>query len=194
MSSQEPTEKRRRLSPVGAVKAFFTHDIRLRREGRGLQIALVPRDTAGTPLDTSAAGPAGPGHEQLPMFQALKGLLDAAPNSRGTLRHIAAVERQLRRHGTLELDRLNLPALEVVLRQLDGLVEPPMSPPLAELRAQIVAALNLRRRQLEQAGRQREVDAEAAAAAHMAALHEMLGEELDVEESTPSEFEREAAK
>jgi hypothetical protein len=201
--SRPDARARRRLSPVGVVKAFFTHDLQLRRDGKNLHLELVPRDTGAATLPSMP--PAQPRFDDLPMAQALRVVLDAAPNSRTTLRHLAAVERQLCKRGYLTLERLTLPALDVLLRQLDGLVEPPLSPPLAELRAQIVAATSLQRRQLQDAERERaqaakvaaaaaaEAAAEAAAAEHMAALSGLLGESLEVSEATPTDFQRAAS-
>jgi hypothetical protein len=193
MSASAPSRprSRRRLSPVGAVKAFFTHDVQVRREGRQLHLELVPRGTAPAEPPRATGDTSTPRFDKLPMAQALKAVLDAAPASRRTLRHLAAVERQLLRHGCLHLEKLSLPALEVLLRQLDALVEPPLSQPLGELRAQIAAALALLRRQTSEAARQREAD--AAVAAHMEALSDLLGEKLEVSEATPTDFDRAAS-
>jgi hypothetical protein len=192
--SRPDDRARRKLSPVGVVKAFFTHDVQLRRDGRNLHLELVPRGTAAPELARVAGNSAEPRFDNLPMYQALKALLDPAPDSRRTLRHLAAVERQLLRRGCLHLEKLTLPALEVLLRQFDGLVEPPLSQPLAELRAQIVAALALQRRQQQEAERAQQLAAaEAAAAEHMEALSALLGEKLEVSEGTPTDFQRVAS-
>ena len=91
MSAPAPPDPRarRRLSPIGAVKAFFTHDLQLRRDGRNLHLELVPREAGEAAL---ASVPQNrPRFDNLPMAQALKETGLAVP----PVRPIAASRRDL---------------------------------------------------------------------------------------------------
>lgn len=122
-----------------AVRALFVRQVRMRRVDGKLAVALdksEPRQAAG-----------GAGTES-PLRAELKALLDAAPQSRSLLRHLAAVEHGLKHKDStgLFLFEVEPARLRVALRQLDGLA--PASPPagLVALRARIVDAVDSRER------------------------------------------------
>jgi hypothetical protein len=80
------------------------------------------------------------------MHPALRKGLDAAPNSRKMLRHLATVEHHLWRSGSLFLHDLSLSALQRILDQLDGVAGTPLESGLAPLRGWLVDTIAARER------------------------------------------------
>jgi hypothetical protein len=131
-------------APVGLVKAVFTHHLKLRREGRGLKLALEAdgrRDAAG-PADSSRQGDV----VAIGMRDELRALLDGVPQSRSVLTHLAVIEHHLRRKDALFLFDLPLHVARQAVRQLDGLVVPPVGEGLGALRKRLIDAIESRER------------------------------------------------
>jgi len=137
---EQETEERSWLG--NAVRALFVRQVRVRRVDGKPGVALDKAESR------QAAGGAGGAGTESPLRAELKALLDAAPQSRSLLRHLAAVEHGLKYKDPtgLFLFEVEPARLRVALRQLDGLA--PASPPagLAALRARIVDAVASRER------------------------------------------------
>jgi hypothetical protein len=129
---------------VGLVKAVLTHHVKLRRDGRGVKLALEadadPRDI------TDAESVPGGDQDAVPMHDALRALLDGVPHSRSVLTHLAVIEHHLRRKGSLFIFDLPLHVARQALRQLDGLAVPPVDEGMAALRGRLADAIELRER------------------------------------------------
>jgi hypothetical protein len=127
---------------VGLVKAVFTHHVKLRRDGRGVKLAL---EADAGPRNISDPGSA-PGVDQdaMPMHAALRALLDGVPHSRSVLTHLAVIEHHLSRKGSLFLFDLPLHVARQALRQLDGLAVPPVDEGTAALRGRLADVIQLR--------------------------------------------------
>lgn len=126
------------LSPRRLFRAFFVDQLRLRRRGRRLQLVLrstedAPPQAAGEPV----AAAAGMGQ----MRQALTALLDSRAGSREVLRHLAALEHNLRVQRAPFFHQLSPSSLQAMLRQLHGLIAPPPSAGVARLMAELLSAL-----------------------------------------------------
>ncbi|MBL8289027.1 MAG: hypothetical protein JNL85_13675 [Rubrivivax sp.] len=141
------------LSPRRLLRAVFVDQLRLRREGAKLKIDLAARDALpGVPPATGSAGPARntPASAAAPtaaapsaqaMRRALGALLDSRPDSRAVLKHLAALEHQLAVQPEPFIGDLSLSSLQLMLRQLRGLVTPPPAPGVARLLAELGEAI-----------------------------------------------------
>lgn len=130
------------LSPRRLLRAFFVDQLRLRRRGRHVQIVLRPPQAAA-PRPAAEAAAANP--EMARMRQALTALLDSRAGSRPVLRHLAALEHNLRVQDAPFFRQLSPASLQAMLRQLQGLIAPPPAPGAALLMAELLAALEDRR-------------------------------------------------
>jgi hypothetical protein len=180
MSRRKPPPKasrsapRERLSPLGLVKAVFTHHVRLRREARGLTFVLEPQ--ASPVAQAVLDAPLHRDQRALAMHAGLRTALDAAPGSRKVFRHLAAIEHHLWHRGALFIHDLPLSALERVREQLDGMARGAFGTALAPLRECIADAVSAqRRRELEQEMR-------------LPPSSFFVDHKLQVSEATPSDF------
>ncbi len=172
-----------RRSPIGILKAFFTHHVGLRREGSKLN--LVMKADVG-PSDKPAAKPAAkstqPADAKTAQMHAdLGALLDAAPNSRTVLKPLASIERKLLRHGALIIPDLPATILQPALRQLDGLAVPPIARGVAELRSLLAEAIALHER----------LERQEAMNQPISSFH--VDHKMEVKDASASDFDRAAA-
>jgi hypothetical protein len=88
-----------------------------------------------------------PGSERsvVTMQRALTELLDSRSSSRSALRHLAALEQQLKAGGDQRFDRLSAASLQTMLRQLDNLIEPPPPVGAQVLMTSLLEALERKR-------------------------------------------------
>lgn len=130
--------------PTGLVKAVLTHHVKLRRNAGGLKLAFEA-DAKPRPGTNAAGSPDGDVDAAL-MREALRALLDGAPQSRTVLKHLAVIEHHLGRKGSVFLFDLSLQVARQALRQLDGLVVPPIGKGLTMLRSRLTDTIDLRER------------------------------------------------
>lgn len=130
--------------PASLVKAVLTHHVKLRRDSGGLKLALEADSKARHGSDAAGA-PDGDVDAAL-MREALRALLDGVPHSRTVLKHLAVIEHNLGRKGSVFLFDLSLHAARQALRQIDGLVMPPIGKGLAMLRSRLTDTIDLRER------------------------------------------------
>jgi hypothetical protein len=168
---------RRLLRTLGGVlRLLFVRQLRLRRVGGKLAVALEDR----RPLDAGAQAAAQADARAQDLTRGeLSALLDGAPRSRSSLRYLAALENGLRRKDPsgLFLYDVETARLQAALRQLDGLAPQP-SAGLAALRARIVDATR--------AQQQRQQQLEML----MPRSNLMQGNKVEVAEARVSDFDR----
>lgn len=135
------------LKPFGhAAKAFFQHDLALKRGKQGVEIVLEERPAeprkpgrSGKQRDEEAARKA---RAELDLvLSQLRALLDEIPESRGALKQLVFVEQALQKKGLKVLHRLPLPVLQKGLEQLEGLVTNWSPAGLANLRSKMAVAI-----------------------------------------------------
>lgn len=80
------------------------------------------------------------------MQRGLSELLDSRGESRAVLKHLAALEHQLKRGDASFMRGLSPSTLQHMLRQLHGLVAPPPSPGVALLLCELLDAVELKNR------------------------------------------------
>jgi hypothetical protein len=165
-------------SPVGLVKAVFSRHVKLRHDGEGFKLVLEASDGARTPPAADKA--ANDQAQATVMRHELRALLDGVPHSRKVLTHLAVIEHNLKRKGTLFIYELPLHVLRQALRQLDGLIAPPVPEGLEGLRCRLRDAMGLRER-LEREERLRQPVSSFLA-----------DHKLQVSEARPSDFDRAA--
>lgn len=162
------------LSPLGVVKAVFTHHVRLRREAQGLTFVLEPDAPASARANANA--PLHNDQRALAMHAGLRAALDVAPGSRKVFRQLATIEHHLWHRGSLFIHDLPLSALERVREQLDGMARGAHGAALAPLRECIADAMKAQqRRQIEQEMR-------------LPPSSFFVGHKIEVSEATPSDF------
>ncbi|MBL8327116.1 MAG: hypothetical protein JNJ89_19380 [Rubrivivax sp.] len=143
------------LSPARLWRAVFVDQLRLRRQGGKFTVELARTETAAgpgagaTPPGNPAGHPgaaAGRGAAAQPptrqMGRALGELLGSRAESRRVFTHLVALEQQLLAHDepAFLLD-LSLASLQIMLRQIDGLVAPPAPPGVSRLLAELLDAI-----------------------------------------------------
>ncbi len=135
---------RKALKPVGhAAHLFFRSQLRLRVRG-GLRLEFVERDGQRrlSPQEQAAAAErAAVGR----MVGELAQCLDADPDIRPELRHLAYLETMLRQRGLEALQAVPLDVLHKALDQFEGLVSNWSPWGLATLRSKMAVALSERR-------------------------------------------------
>jgi hypothetical protein len=131
-------------APLSILKAVFNRPRQDHREDSD-QSATRETQAHGASQAEKAAAPHND-ERALQMHAALRTALDAAPNSRKVLRHLATVEHYLWRKGTLFLHDLSLPALQRIVEQLDGVANAPLAPGMAALREWLVDTIAARER------------------------------------------------
>lgn len=166
------------LSLRGLLKAVFTDQLRLRREGPHLKIALesATPDTAPATLPPAPDPPAAP--RQL-MQRALGDLLESHAGSRSVLKHLAALEHLLKLRDDPFMHELSLSSLQHMLRQLHGLIAPPAPPGISLLQAELLDAAELKTR----------LEHERAGAGPQAISSFFVDHKLEVKELSPSTLE-----
>lgn len=147
---------RKALRPITqAARLFFRSQVKLSLRG-GLRLDLVDKD--GTPVATPEARAAAARRAELSaMLGELAQCLDADPDIRPELRHLAYLETTLLQQGLLALDTVPLEVLRKALAQFEGLVCNWTPRGLATLRSKMAVAVN-----------ERGLDGDAAAAADSA--------------------------
>ena len=175
------TASRFSLSPAKMAQALFTHQIRLRRGGKGLQFVLEDKS------DPEGAAPAAalPPDEQAVrrMRGDLTALLDAAPGTRKVMRVLAAIENGLQRKDSRALFLFDLPLrrLEPALQQLDCLLVEPAAPGVVALRNRLLDAIKAQQA-LEHAENLRQPLSSF-----------LVDHKLEVVEARPSDFDKASA-
>jgi hypothetical protein len=150
----------RLLRPLGqAARAFFTHDVALRREGETVKLVLEERSVPLSAADASARAAAQREAALLELARSqLAAVLGELPTTRRSLRHLAFLEQALAEKGFRALRKVPLEVLRRALEQFEGLVTNWSPEGLATLRSRMAVTL-LERQALdsaEQASRGRE--------------------------------------
>ncbi len=134
---------RKTLRPIGqAAHLFFRSQIKLSLRG-GLRLAFVEKhgSQAATPEAQAAAARRA---ELSAMLGELAQCLDADPDIRPELRHLAYLETILLQQGLLALDAVPLDVLRKALEQFEGLVCNWTPRGLATLRSKMAVAVSER--------------------------------------------------
>jgi hypothetical protein len=95
-------------------------------------------------LNTGAPAPSADTQRAGAMAAALKSLLDPVPGSRKVLTHVAALELDLRRHGTVVLGKVSTPLLVKIGQELATLPVASQNAPLQDLMGLLLAELDAR--------------------------------------------------
>jgi hypothetical protein len=172
----EPVWRRLLRALGGVLRLLFVRQLRLRRVDGRLAMALEDKPRADAAERAAANADTRP---QDLTFGELSTLLDAAPNSRSSLRYLAALEHGLKRKDPtgLFLFEVEPARLQAALRQLDSLAPQPTAG-LAALRARIVDASG--------AQQQRQQQLEML----MPRSDLMQGHKVEVAEARVSDFDR----
>ncbi len=124
-----------------AATAFFKSDLVLRRGSQGLSLQLQPRGAeaaAGTPQEREAERE----RELVELIgRQLRELLDEQPETRQAMRHLAMVERALRKRGLQALQEMPLPMMRRALEQFEAMVLNWSPVGLATLRSKLAVAI-----------------------------------------------------
>jgi hypothetical protein len=134
----------RMFRPLGdATRAFFKHDLALRRGDQGVEIVLAPRPSAGSAVVESRADLAArkANAELELMCKQLAHVLDEQPGTREAMRHLSFVEQALVKKGLKALQKLPLDLLQKALEQFEGLVTNWSPVGLAALRSKMAVAI-----------------------------------------------------
>ncbi len=179
-------------APVRLVQALFSKQLRFKREDGGHKVMLegtgkvAQGDTAAhASVDLHAAASMNPKSAAPAAAMAcLAELLDSAPGSRKTFRHLAAVESALKRINPDGLFLFDMSAanLKQALRQLDGLWTEPAPPGLESLRAKMRDALAAQER--------RQVEQPQARGSFNVPSSFLVDEKMQVSEGSASDFQR----
>jgi hypothetical protein len=136
----------RLFRPLGdAAKAFFKHDLALRRSEAGVEIVLEERPRDGRAVKkslTRAEESDRKAREELLLMRGQLGeVLDELPSTREAMRHLAFIEHALARKGLRALQKLPVEVLQRGLEQFEGLVTNWSPVGLAALRSKIAVAI-----------------------------------------------------
>lgn len=135
----------RLFRPLGdAAKAFFKHDLALRRSEAGVEIVLEQRPRGaqpGKPLSRAEEAERKAREELQLMRGQLGEVLDELPGTREAMRHLAFIEHALARKGLRALQKLPVDVLQRGLEQFEGLVTNWSPVGLAALRSKIAVAI-----------------------------------------------------
>jgi hypothetical protein len=166
---------------VQATRAFFRHDLAIKRGEQGVELVLEPRKPEARKSSRQQqredeARRKARAELDLVLVQ-LKELLDEIPETRGTLKQLVFVEHALQKKGLKALHKLPLPVLQKSLEQLEGLVTNWSPAGLANLRSKMAVAIIDR----EHHDPEKEADAyrTAAVAEHAEAADSMPLETMD---------------
>ena len=135
------------LSLRNVFRAIFVDQLSLRREGASLTIALAPAEAPTVPVAPRIRIADTP---TLRMQRALSDLLDTRADCRSVMKHLAALEHHLKVQTGPFMSELSISSLEIMIRQLHGLIAPPPSRGVALLLAELLDAVEQKSR-LEQA-------------------------------------------
>jgi hypothetical protein len=126
-----------------AARAFFSHDLALRRADGRVQLVLEGRPSGGVQSSgTRAEQSASREARDLSLARAeLARLLDDDPGLRSTLRHLAFVEHALEKKGWRSLYKVPPDVLKQALAQLEDLVTNWSAEGLACLRSKMAVAV-----------------------------------------------------
>lgn len=167
-------------SPMGLLKAVFTHHVKFEREGARVNVVLRKGTLAAAPRANAEVRDSD--LQAVLMVGDLRALLDGAHGIRKVLRHLAAVEHHLKRRGPAAINELPLRVLHQAVRQLDSLAVPPVAPGLLKLRTLLLQAIGGQEEQTRQAGL-------------LTPISSFLSEhKLQVQEGSLSDFDRIAAE
>jgi len=135
----------RLFRPLGDVaKAFFKHDLALRRSEAGVEIVLEERAASGRaakPASRAEEAQRKAREELLLMRGQLGEVLDELPSTREAMRHLAFIEHALARKGLRALQKLPVNVLQRGLEQFEGLITNWSPVGLAALRSKIAVAI-----------------------------------------------------
>jgi hypothetical protein len=125
-----------------AVRAFFKHDLKLRRDrGRVLIVLETPEEPArARPLSKPEKAAQKEQQELAMARQELAALLDEDARLRSNFRHLAFVEQALEKKGWRGLYKVPLDVLQKALQQLEALVSNWSPAGLAALRSKMAVA------------------------------------------------------
>jgi hypothetical protein len=126
-----------------ALRVFFSHDIRLRRRGKGVALTLDsrPASATGTPRPARHDAAQRESDDLQLMLRQLGEVLCALPDTRRRCRHLVFVEHALDNKGLRALHTLPVEVLEVALAQLENLVINWGPVGLANLRSKMAVAI-----------------------------------------------------
>lgn len=128
-----------------AARAFFRHDLAIKRGQQGVELVLEPRKPEarkGSRQQQREDEARRKQRAELELVLAqLKELLDEIPETRGTLKQLVFVEHALQKKGLKALHKLPLPVLQKSLEQLEGLVTNWSPAGLANLRSKMAVAI-----------------------------------------------------
>lgn len=143
MSAHEKRSPVHLLHRLGkGVAAFFTHDVKIKREPEGVRLVLTQQATKTGPAQVREQQSKRRVKEDLELIsRQLAELLDEQPETRTTLRHLVFVERAIAKHGLRALRKLPLDVLQRALTQLEGLVTNWSPAGLASLRSKMAVAI-----------------------------------------------------
>lgn len=135
------------LPPLkSAARAFFRHDLRLRREEGRLRVVLEAPRPGPVPVSPHALAQ----QREAELLQAMRGelaeVLDEDSELRAGVPHLARLERLLASHGLPALERVPLELLERALEQFESLVTNWSPAALACLRSRMAVTLRARLR------------------------------------------------
>ena len=124
------------------VRAFFRHDIGVKREGGTVKLVLQPAEVRLKKPPTREEQEARREKEELRvMREQLAALLDELPETRSALRHLVFVEQAVGKRGLKALHKLPVDVLEKALAQMEGLVTNWSPVGLASLRSKMAVAI-----------------------------------------------------
>ncbi len=124
------------------VRAFFKHDIGVKREGGTVKLVLQPAEVRLKKPPTREEADARREKDELRvMREQLAALLDELPETRAALRHLVFVEQAIAKRGLKALHKLPVDVLEKALAQLEGLVTNWSPVGLASLRSKMAVAI-----------------------------------------------------
>ena len=126
-----------------ALQVFFSHDISLRRRGKGVALALEGRSDSKAGRQRPQRGdPTERERDELRlMLQQLADVLGDMPDTRRRCRHLVFVEHALDKKGLRALHKLPLDVLQPALAQLEDLVTNWGPVGLANLRSKMAVAI-----------------------------------------------------
>lgn len=139
---------KRLFSPLRkGLVAFFSHHVSLKpadRGGKGLKLVLEERKPGKTgPKRLTREDIKAQKERELveQMLGELDGLFNEHPGSRKTLRHLASLQKAVRKEGLPVINRVPIELLQRSLNQLEGMVTNWSPVGLATLRSKIAVAI-----------------------------------------------------
>ena len=126
-----------------AGRAFFSHDVAIRRDADGVRLVLEEALPEGVPRPPTAKELARRKEraELDLVLDQLRDVLDGATGARTALHHLVFVEHALSKKGLRTLHKLPLPVLQRALDQLEHLVTNWSAEGLANLRSKMAVAV-----------------------------------------------------